>query len=148
MRCPRIGLPRPAAVQEDWFVIEKEDVRAERQEKFFSTLHEIENRGVGRKVVEALGANLAQTQLRDVSWFEGLGLTHSQQELKQVADAVGEWADGDAVAAHVGYKNDLFCTRDAGISAGNSILGAANRAWLLATFGVVFVTPAELAGKL
>jgi hypothetical protein len=31
---------------------------------------------------------------------------------------VSEWADGDAVAAHIAYGNDIFCTQDQGKSAG------------------------------
>jgi hypothetical protein len=54
-------------------------------------------------------------------------------------------ADGDAVAAHIAFGNDYFCTEDQGKSArGASIFDAANRAWLKATYAVKFVTMQEL----
>jgi hypothetical protein len=60
--------------------------------------------------------------------------------------AVAEWADGDSVAAHHGYANDLFCTEDRAVRAGrDSILHPAHRGWLRRVYGVEFVNIAELA---
>ena len=35
-----------------------------------------------------------------------------------IPEAVAEWADGDALAAHHGHSHDVFCTLDRGRSAG------------------------------
>ncbi len=66
-------------------------------------------------------------------------------EAENISKALAEWADGDAVAAHVGYKNDYFCTRDEGKSAGlSSVLSPQNRAILESKFGVKFISPESL----
>lgn len=73
----------------------------------------------------------------------------SSLERKAVHKAINEWADGDAVAAHAGYGNDLFCTNDLGKGAGeSSVLHPKNRAWLQSDYGIVFVTTLELAQRL
>jgi hypothetical protein len=66
-----------------------------------------------------------------------------------IPDAVGEWADGDALAAHHGYRHDVFCTLDRGRGAGTrSVLHHSRRQWLSSAFGIVILTPAELAARL
>jgi hypothetical protein len=68
---------------------------------------------------------------------------------RKAARAVAEWADGDSVAAHHGYANDLFCTEDRAARAGRkSVLHPAYRGWLRRAYGVEFVTMAELAVRL
>jgi hypothetical protein len=68
---------------------------------------------------------------------------------KEFANAVAEWVDGDSVAAHVAYSNDVFCTEDQGKSAsGGSILDADNRVWLAVTYNVKFATIRELATQI
>jgi hypothetical protein len=65
---------------------------------------------------------------------------------RKAARAVAEWADGDSVAAHHGYANDLFCTEDRAARAGRrSVMHPAYRGWLHRAYGVEFVTLAELA---
>lgn len=64
-------------------------------------------------------------------WPPGLGRATTENERKKVRKAINEWADGDAIAAHVGYDNDLFCTHDDGRGAGqNSVFSQTHRAWL------------------
>jgi hypothetical protein len=66
----------------------------------------------------------------------------------KVARARAEWADGDSVAAHFAYGNDLFCTEDRARKAGrHSVMHAAQRAWLKRAFGVEFVSIAGLAAR-
>jgi hypothetical protein len=85
-------------------------------------------------------------------WFKSLGKAEDIHETRAVGRAVAEWADGDSVAAHYGYRNDFFCTLDAGKGEGKrgdpAVLDAANRAWLSADYGIQFITIAELAKKL
>jgi len=70
-------------------------------------------------------------------------------DLTKVARAVAEWADGDSVAAHYGYGNDLFCTQDRAARAGrDSVMHPAQRSWLQRVYGVEFVSIAELGARL
>ena len=53
------------------------------------------------------------------------------------------------MTAHTGYRNDPFCTDDTGGGLGERpLLHPTNRAWLSKTYGVTFVTVAELAERL
>jgi len=72
-------------------------------------------------------------------------LTASDQ--KQINKLVAEWADGEAVACHIGYGNDVFCSYDKAGKTGQrrSVLNLANRQWLTETYGVRFMSLAELA---
>jgi hypothetical protein len=66
-----------------------------------------------------------------------------------IPEAVGEWADGDALAAHHGHRHDVFCTLDRGRGAGTrSVLHHSRRQWLNDDFGIVILKPTELAGRL
>jgi hypothetical protein len=82
----------------------------------------------------------------------GLGfarVTRAPDTGRKAARAVAEWADGDSVAAHHGYANDLFCTEDRASRAGRkSVMHPAYRGWLRRAYGVEFVTIAELAALL
>ena len=116
--------------------------------------HEVDavllRRGLGRARVVQLGLDYSN---RDGAsgeiWMQGIGRARDDTERKAVHKAINEWADGDAVAAHVGYGNDLFCTNDLGKGAGErSVLHPKNRAWLQSDYGIVFVTTLELAQRL
>ena len=49
-------------------------------------------------------------------------------EREEARKAINEWADGDAVAAHFGYGNDLFSTHDFARDAGEtSVFQCTNR---------------------
>lgn len=94
-------------------------------------LDAIEHRGVGGAVIKDIKRR---------------GRLSSSERENEFARAIAEWADGDSVAAHVAYKNDVFCTEDKGKSAGGkSILDESNRCWLQETYGVTFATIRELA---
>jgi hypothetical protein len=82
-------------------------------------------------------------------WPQGLERTRSPAERQKARSAINEWGDGEALAAHAGYGNDLFCTEDSGGDLGEkSILHPTHRAWLSETHGVTIVTIAELAERL
>jgi hypothetical protein len=73
----------------------------------------------------------------------------AKSDSRKLARAVAEWADGDSVAAHHGYGNDLFCTQDRAVRAGrDSVMHPANRGWLRRVYGVEFVNIAQLAARL
>ncbi len=101
-------------------------------------------RGVGYARAVALGRQFANCDdpIRPALWFEGL-LSASK---RAVTRAIAEWADGDSVASHCGYGNDVFCTADnASNAASPSVLDSANRQWLVDTFGIRFTTLDRLA---
>jgi hypothetical protein len=104
-------------------------------------------RGLGRARVVQLGLDYSERDgARGEIWMQGIGRARNDTERKAVHRAINEWADGDAVAAHAGYGNDLFCTNDFGKGAGeSSVLHPKNRAWLQSDYGIVFVTTLELA---
>jgi len=77
-------------------------------------------------------------------WYSSLDRANSSEEV-EIANAIAEWADGDTVAAHIGFQIGYLCTGDKGAKAGNSIFDSTQRAWLSATYGVQLLTISELA---
>ncbi len=150
IRLPRIGLqvldPAAGFALDD----QPDDELQARLDRSHAAALAIEARGVGGARAWSLARRLAGSdQVAGIDLFRALGLTSNDQETKEVAKAVGEWADGDAVAAHIGHRHDVFCTNDHGKKAGGpSVLDAVNRAWLTESFGVVFMTLDELASHI
>ncbi|MGO8880148.1 MAG: hypothetical protein ACLPVO_05270 [Desulfomonilaceae bacterium] len=146
LRCgARIGGLRNPDIKESYFLEDTHVSQGERLNTFGLCLTQIEKRGCGIKHAKEIGEKYAKP---GQTWFDGFGEA-PDSEKGPVAKAIAEWADGDAVAAHIAYKNDHFCTRDVAKAAGtDSILSPQNRAWLGATYGVQFVTPEELAATL
>jgi hypothetical protein len=63
----------------------------------------------------------------------------------KLADAIAEWVDGDALAAHYAFAADIFCTNDRGRNAGSkSIFYPDNLAKLKSQFAIAVLTPDEL----
>lgn len=108
------------------------------------------SRGLGRAQAIELAKSFSERDGAAGEWWpQGLERTRSAAERKKARLAINEWADGEALAAHAGYGNDLFCTDDSGGDLGDrSILHPSHRAWLSETYGVTFVTVAELAEHL
>jgi hypothetical protein len=136
MRAARIGLPVPAPFLSLRHYADEQDIAASaaRDNRWGEVLEALELRGVGAAVLKTVKQAFRPA---------------SPAELKQFARAIAEWADGDTVAAHVAYNNDVFCTEDKGKSAGGkSILDESNRLWLYETYGVRFATIRELAEQI
>jgi hypothetical protein len=108
----------------------------ERMDKVNRVSEAIQARGLGYAVAVCARGGA------DGERLQGLMRVGNQSEEAAVQRAVAEWADGDSIAAHIGYDNDLFCSNDKGRGTGGkpSILDEQNRAWLTATYGVNFVT--------
>lgn len=137
MRAPRIAMPLPASFLNLSIFADEFDVptSAARDNRWGDVVESIEQRGVGPATMLSLGAKTGRKP-------NALGE-------KEFARAVAEWADGDSVAAHVAYCNDIFCTEDQGKTAkGGSILDANNRSWLTLAYKVKFATISELAAGL
>jgi hypothetical protein len=97
-------------------------------------------RGVGRARALALGTNFNTREgFLTEWWLQRLGRAQNQAEEREVQKAISEWADGDAIASHIGFQIDLFCTHDMGKS-NDSILSPAHRQWLETQYGVKFTT--------
>ncbi len=115
-----------------------------RMDKVNAMATEIARRGLGHAKAVALGRELVECDDPDhpTLWFTGLlGATD-----KQATRSIAEWADGDSIASHYGYGNDLFCSEDFGRNASaHSILSTESRAWLTEAFGIRFATLATLA---
>jgi hypothetical protein len=107
-------------------------------------------RGFGRAHVIELAKFFSERDGADGEWWpQGLQRTRSAAERKKVRLFVNEWADGEALAAHAGYGNDLFCTVDRARDLGDgSILHPSHRTWLSEMHGVTCVNVAELAERL
>jgi hypothetical protein len=121
---------------------------AARLDKASEVADAIQARGLGYATAVWLGLKFSERDGKVGEWwFQALRRAQDETERRKVQRAIREWADADSIAAHVGYGIDLFCSEDMGKSTGGepSVLDGSNRAWLTATFGIKFVTVAELA---
>ena len=144
LRAPRIGGIVNPEIDPNCYVKESPEDATQRQERTFEAMRRIEARGAGIATVQRLMAVVAPGQV----WHTALSRVPESQ-IQRFADAIAEWADGDAVAAHIGYGCDYFVTEDKAESAGSAAtLAPGNRSWLSADFGVQFVTTRELAAQL
>jgi hypothetical protein len=137
MRAARMTIPVPALMLDLSVFADENDVptSAARDNRWGDVMQTIEQRGVGSALLRSLQ--------------EKAGGRADGFEEKEFARAVAEWADGDSLAAHVAYNNDIFCTEDQSRSAGaSSIFDAGNRRWLATIYGVRFATVRELARRL
>ena len=150
---PRIGMARPEPVRLNLHTekfASDTDIAA-RQAKFSEAVGAIESRGVGFARAKELGDVARKRAGTRATWFELLNDDRyfNADERKELAAAVAEWVDGDNVAAHVAYGNDVFCTEDvAGKGRPYIVNDPDNRAWLSSTYGVRFATAAELQAML
>jgi hypothetical protein len=125
--------------------------QSERQSPASNAIRGIEGRGFGKDAIERIGNDIAGRLGQNGLWHTFLDRAADSTQNELIADAVGEWADQDAIAAHIGYGLDYFCTADTGRSAthlGASIFTQANRAWLTSTYGIRFITLDDLAATL
>lgn len=127
-----LGLPCPAEIRDPALFAQTSD--NEREQRQIDAFAGIEARGVGKAAFDAAGG-----------WNAAVG-AHSTE--KAFHKACAEWADGELVAAHIAYQNDILCTNDLARAAGNSIFDLTNRAWLATEFGVRFATLEQLREQL
>ena len=151
LRAPRIGGPRPAELLAR-AKFAKEGTDSERQkrlDRFMEIARAIEARGVGIARLKMIAERIkARTGLAG-PWYSALNNAQDDQERREIERAVAEWADGDAVAAHIAYGIDVFCSEDRAQNAGApSIFDASNRAWLQQTYGIRIVSVEELSAEL
>ncbi len=136
-KLPRIGAPGLNIPEKYWAPDVKYTMR-ERLDRSFECAQFIESLGAGKgKLMNKLNSTtggLVQRTKNDKS------LTGNQY-----SKAVGEWVDGDALAANYGYGIDFFCTNDKASSAGSSsIFHATNLQQVEQRYPVNVVSPEEL----
>lgn len=149
LKAPRIAAPRPVVVlQSTDFAVEPDSQSNSRLDLYHEILREIEARGVGIAPLKAIGERIANRLKSTEPWYSVLNNSKDAAEDKEIQKAVSEWADGDTIAAHVGYGIDLLCSGDQGVGAGTSVFDASSRKWLEETYSVQFVTISELATHL
>jgi hypothetical protein len=99
--------------------------------------------------IKAIGERIKSRTTWAGPWYTALNQAQDEQERKEIEKAVAEWADGDAIAAHIAYRNDIFCSADRGQSAGGpSIFDVENRAWLQNTYGIRILSLKMLAAEI
>ena len=126
-----MGLPVPGEISDsNLYVQETPEEANERQSRQLMASSAIDGRSVGNAAFVAAEG-----------WIDR---PRTQMEEKELSRACAEWADGELVAAHIAYRNNVLCTNDRARMAGHSIFDVANRRWLALSYGVVFMTVDEL----
>jgi|SRR6185312_1238796 hypothetical protein len=93
-----LGLPGPAQSFDPSLFASNDDT--ERESRQIYAAARIEDRGLGRAAFVSAG-----------------GWNGAAADPKLFSKACAEWADGELVAAHIGYGNDILCTDDHGHTA-------------------------------
>jgi len=137
IKLPRIGAPRLNISEKYWAPDEKYTM-SERQERSFECAQFIESLGAGKGKL-----------LNELELSEGGLVQRTKNDSivtnKKYSKGVGEWADGDALAASYGYGIDFFCTNDRASGAGSSsIFHTTNLEQLKQRYSVNVVSPSEL----
>lgn len=138
---PRIGAPL-LNIPEHWWAPDSNYPIEERQQRSFECATFIESLGAGKaKLMNGMHSSpggIVQKAKKDTLLSD-----------KQFAKGLGEWVDGDALAAHYGYGFDYFCTNDTAAGAGSSsVFAKENLQQLEARYKVNVVSPEELVAIL
>lgn len=134
---PRIGAPQLNIPDKYWAPDEKFSME-ERQERSFMCAKFIESIGAGKgklmSELDSCAGGLVQRTKND-----------SSMTTEKYSKGVGEWSDGDALAANYGYGIDYFCTNDTASRAGtSSIFHPTNLQLLEQIYPVNVVSPEKL----
>lgn len=141
---PRIGQERLSPIVHENLADDVLFAVQERLDRTFAISREFESWGCGMAWIKAIGHELDPA----VPWFQAVGRATVVLN-DRVANAISEWADGDAVSAHYGYGNDVFCTNDRASGAGAaSVFSAANRNRLSQDYALAFCDLTEVQAML
>lgn len=126
-----MGLPVPREIKDSTlYVSETREAASARERRQIMVSSMIDERGVGHAAFVAADG-----------WTDRC---RTPAEEKELSRACAEWSDGELVAAHIAYGNDILCSNDYGRATGHSIFNGPNRAWLAESYGVTFMTVEEL----
>jgi hypothetical protein len=145
---PRVAFPR---YPNEYYKAETEEELMNRRD-LVEMLGEFERAGIGHGIILRMADEVfAQDPMR--LRYGGIKanpyFAFAEGDPSRIPSAVAEWADGDALAAHYQQWHDIFCTFDRGRKAGkNSVLHESRRDWLKSKFGIVIMSPTELAGAI
>ena len=149
LAAPRIGQPRPPILNDpDRFAsLEQVDF-----ELLGAVSRAIEARGLGIAQAKSIASGIARRvphhHVQNVHWSALLREAADIHERRAIARAIAEWSDADAIAAHLAYHGDVFCTEDIGRSAsGPSVLSPEARSWLGEDYGLVIRSATQLAAE-
>jgi len=141
IECIRLGQITNPLIDQSFYAKKDNDDFNERMNRCSDCCEYIENLGCGISWLKNIGSRFVSDPL---NWRTGLKFA-DPTESKNISRAMAEWADGDTVAAHYGYKNDYLCTLDWGKRSGErSIFYRKNRDLVAHKFGIKFVTPGDL----
>jgi hypothetical protein len=141
---PRVGQERLSRIVSEHMADDALFSVQERLDRTSAISREIESWGCGMAWIKALGHELDPA----APWFQALAKATVDCD-ERVANAISEWADGDAVSAHYGYGNNVFCTNDRASGAGAaSVFSAANRNRLSQEYALVFCDLTEAQAML
>jgi len=121
-------LPEPREILDPQIYV-LETSKAQREQRQLDVSNLVDARGVGRGAVAAIYNN-------------------KDPDEKRFIKACAEWADGELVAAHIAYQNDILCTDDFAKKTPTSVFNPKNRAWLTSDYSVVFKTIDELLAEI
>lgn len=130
-----LGLPVPKEISDpNLYVRENVEERQKRETQQLLVSSAIDARGVGNAAFLAADGwtNRPRTPIEE----------------KRLSRACAEWADGELVAAHIAYQNDILCTNDCAKTAGHSIFDTSNRMWLKENYNMKIMTVKELIDTL
>lgn len=138
----RIAWIKNPDLKNEWMISPAQGEISDYAEMFGEVVDKIKNLRSCSYDLEQIGKQYAS---KEEHWTEGLKKAPSSEDTR-ISKAFAEWADGDAIAMHIAYKNCFFCTRDLANSAGDaSVLSTNNRALLEKIYGVKFITPKDLS---
>lgn len=130
-----LGLPIPNEISDQaLYVQESEDARGLREQRQQILTKEIWARDVGKALFDKIGG-----------WNMFGDKNISDKGVRKVC---AEWADGELIASHYAYHNEILCTEDRGINAGISIFNDQNSKLLTKAYGLKIMRVQELASLL
>lgn len=138
----RISFPISSLPKKLLYSVENGDITEEQFHKFNN------KRGEVSRDIESLGSGLGAMKSKITKefgeknpWYEYV----NQLSQKECSKFFSEWADGDAIAACIGFEIKYFCTEDNGGHGGNiSILSPENKNYLKNRYSINIVNLTEL----
>lgn len=149
LRVPRIGVARPTEILDASLTADVVGDIWDHLDRFSEVCQTIEATARGFACIESLAADIEKRigSRSEFMWRDYLKFANDTEKYR-IAPAIAEWADGDSVASHFAYGNDIFCTCDRAVEAGFSVFDLESRAALQSGYNICFMNLEELAAHL